>query len=312
MQHKSIVWITGARGFIGRNLAPYLTNKGCSVLGLGHGSWASEDAHRYGVVYWINGEVNSPNLKQLLKQASVPEVIYHLAGGSYVSPSFQNPQEDFERTVYTTAQLLEWIRSDLPEVRLICASSAAVYGAGHSCPIRTNAALNPYSPYGFHKAMMEMLCRSYVENFGLNITIIRLFSVYGPGLEKQVIWDICCKLASDPATITMSGTGNEVRDWLHITDTVRLMTLVGELNRSPIVINGGTGEKTCVSDIVNMIANTWGSHTNIIFNGKRRLGDPDFLVADIEKTKALGFSPSVSLQQGISETVAWYKSRLIK
>ena len=74
-------------------------------------------------------------------------------------------------------------------------SSAAVYGPGHEGPIGEDARLDPASPYGCHKLVMELLCRSYARSFGVSIVLLRLFSVYGEGLQKQLLWDLCSKLA---------------------------------------------------------------------------------------------------------------------
>jgi UDP-glucose 4-epimerase len=124
----------------------------------------------------------------------------------------QHPLEDFRRSVDTSARLFEWVRVNAPHTKIVCVSSAAVYGADHSGPIPETAPLSPYSPYGCHKAMMEMLCQSYVRNYGMRITIGRLFSVYGAGLEKQLLWDLCCKLRGNPGVVTLGGTGQELRD----------------------------------------------------------------------------------------------------
>ena len=105
--------------------------------------------------------------------------------------SIANPYEDFTRTVATTAELLEWMRLGARNARLVSVSSAAVYGAGHTGPIREEQALLPFSPYGYHKLMMENLCLSYAANYGLAVMVVRLFSVYGSWLKKQVLWDMC-------------------------------------------------------------------------------------------------------------------------
>ena len=104
---------------------------------------------------WLNGGIHASNLQQLLRDAGPPEYIFHLAGGSSVGASIDNPYEDFTRTVATTAELLEWMRLAARTARLVSVSSAAVYGAGHTGPIREEQALLPFSPYGYHKLMME-------------------------------------------------------------------------------------------------------------------------------------------------------------
>lgn len=102
------------------------------------------------------------------------------------SASFANPLENFSRTVSTSARLLDWLRVAAPEARVVAASNAAVYGAQYDGPIEEDFATHPFSPYGHHKLMMEQLCREYADTFRLRCTIVRLFSVYGPWLRKQL------------------------------------------------------------------------------------------------------------------------------
>ena len=92
-------WITGARGFIGRSLARHLADAGAEVAGVGHGHWP--DAVAAGVGCWVNADIHAASLDLLLARTGPPDVVYHLAGGSAVGPSFANPLEDFERTVHT-------------------------------------------------------------------------------------------------------------------------------------------------------------------------------------------------------------------
>ena len=304
----STIWITGARGFIGRHLAAHLSRQGGIVLGLGHGAWPEDQFRKWGISCWLNGDIAACNLQQLLSQSGCPEVIYHLAGGSAVGPSFASPMEDFIRTVDSTAQLLDWIRRDCLTAKIVCISSAAVYGAGHQGPIREDASLSPYSPYGFHKAMMETLCQSYGANFGVKVSVARFFSVYGAGLEKQLLWDICRQLSADPPTILLSGTGGEIRDWIHISDVVRLLWQMKDLcHRSAPVVNGGTGAGTTVRDIVSLVCRAWGSSAVPEFSGIQRPGDPESLVADMQSAHKLGYHALKPLREGVSEVVHWYK-----
>src|SRR6516162_4694928 len=182
------VWITGAHGFIGRYLVRELADRGETVHGVGHGAFDEPDRCRLGLRTWFNGEIDAANLNALAAAHGRPSKVFHLAGGSSVRLSIERPFEDFSRTVTSTARLLEWLRGFAPQCRLIVASSAAVYGANHVGPISEDATLTPMSPYGEHKLMMEQLCRSYARSFGIGCAVVRLFSVYGPNLRKQLLW----------------------------------------------------------------------------------------------------------------------------
>jgi UDP-glucose 4-epimerase len=111
----STVWITGARGFIGRHLARRLAGEGRTVIGIGHGAWPQSDAMHWGVSHWINGEISGSNLQALAGAFGLPLAIFHLAGGSSVGAALANPYEDFSRTVTSTASLLEWMRLSSPD-----------------------------------------------------------------------------------------------------------------------------------------------------------------------------------------------------
>ncbi len=306
-----IVWVTGGKGFIGRHLARHIAQTGATVFGIGHGLWARSDAARWSFADWLNGEIESANLSQLARLSGPPDAVFHLAGGSSVGVSLQSPQEDFSRTVATTARLLEWVRVHAASAAVVCASSAAVYGARHSEPIPETAPVMPYSPYGYHKSMMEALCRSYGENFGLNAAIVRLFSVYGEELHKQLLWDICCKLdAGDSAPLRLGGTGLEIRDWLHVSDAVSLLSMARQACSPECpVMNGGTGHGMAVMEVARTVCEAWHIPADVRFSGVARPGDPESLIADTSKAIALGFAPTVPFAQGIRRTVDWFRSR---
>jgi UDP-glucose 4-epimerase len=305
------IWITGGKGFIGRHLARRCAESGARVLGIGHGLWPSGDAANWSFSHWINGEIESSNLSQLARASGLPDTVFHLAGGSSVGLSLQNPLEDFTRTVETTARLLEWTRIQAPDARVLAVSSAAVYGAGHSALIAENAPISPYSPYGCHKSMMEALCRSYGENFGLKTGVVRLFSVYGPGLEKQLIWDLCHKLHTDrTGLLTLGGTGEEMRDWIHVSDAVELLWAArGACDVRCAFLNGGTGVGTAISQVADEVLRAWGAAREVIFSGIARPGDPRYLVADTSRARGLGFDPRMAFSPGVQGAVDWFRSR---
>lgn len=305
------IWITGGKGFIGRHLSKFLAEQGNVVFGVGHGLWLTEDTRKWGVSGWFDGDIDATNLEQMMQVSGAPKIVYHLAGGSSVGASFQNPYEDFRRTVESSAQLFEWLRLNTPETRVVCISSAAIYGARHTGLITEDSVIYPYSPYGTHKSMMESLCHSYVDNFNLRVVIVRLFSVYGAGLEKQLIWDLCCKLAvSGNESVILGGSGDELRDWLHVSDAARLLGLAGTLHdESCVTINGGSGVATPIREIAEVVCEAWSETSNIEFSGVARKGDPRNLVANCSLVSQLGFKPQTLLSEGIREAVLWFKSR---
>ncbi|MGY3444231.1 MULTISPECIES: NAD-dependent epimerase/dehydratase family protein [unclassified Bradyrhizobium] len=304
-----IVWVTGANGFIGRHLVHELSGAGHAVHGVGHGALDATEARRLGLQSWINGEIDAANLNALAAAHGLPTHVFHLAGGSSVGISIERPFEDFSRTVASTARLLEWLRGSAPDCALIAASSAAVYGADHAGPIAESAVPTPMSPYGQHKFMMEQLCRSYAQSFGMHCTIVRLFSVYGPNLRKQLLWDICSRLEAQQPVLTLGGSGQEIRDWTDARDVARLLAKVAEASSQQNfrVINGGSGRGTSVADIAALLIKQWGGNTVVRHSGISRPGDPVSLLADDTMLREIGFDWRIPLDQGIADYVAWFK-----
>jgi UDP-glucose 4-epimerase len=305
------VWITGANGFIGRYLIRELADGGAAVHGLGHGAFAQADRRRLGLQTWLNGEIDAANLNALAAAHGLPSKVFHLAGGSSVGLSIELPLEDFSRTVASTARLLEWLRNSAPECLLVVASSAAVYGADHAGPIAENAALAPMSPYGHHKRMMEQLCESYALSFGITSLIVRLFSIYGPQLRKQLLWDVCSRLHQDGSALVLGGTGAEIRDWTDVRDVVRLLASLAELpaDQPYRVVNGGSGRPTRVADIAAMLVEGFGKNTAVSYSGLARRGDPQSLLADDGALRRIGFEWRIQVARGIADYVTWFKGQ---
>ncbi|MGY4311299.1 NAD-dependent epimerase/dehydratase family protein [Bradyrhizobium sp. JR3.5] len=306
-----IVWVTGANGFIGRHLVHELAGADHAVHGVGHGTLDATQARRVGLQSWVNGEIDAANLNTLAAAHGLPARIFHLAGGSSVGVSIERPFEDFSRTVASTARLLEWLRGSAPNCAVIAASSAAVYGADHLGPIAESAIATPMSPYGQHKFMMEQLCRSYAQSFGVHCTVVRLFSVYGPNLRKQLLWDICSRLAAREPVLTLGGTGNEIRDWTDVRDVARLLAAVAETPSQETfrIINGGSGRGTSVADIATGLIRQWGSNTVVRHSGVSRAGDPVSLLADETRLRRIGFDWRIPLDRGLCDYVTWFKGQ---
>jgi UDP-glucose 4-epimerase len=307
------IWITGANGFIGRYLARELADAGHEVHGIGHGAIGDPEKRRIGLRSWLNGEIDAANLNAMASEHGLPSKVFHLAGGSSVGLSIALPLEDFSRTVTSTARLLEWLRGTAPESRLIAASSAAVYGAEHPGPIAEQAALTPMSPYGQHKLMMEQLCQSYAVTFGIRSTVVRLFSVYGAHLRKQLLWDICNRLQQGERTLMLGGTGREIRDWTDVRDVVRLLAKIGNQPQQETsrVINGGSGRGVSVAEVANLLVKHWGSDVTVGFSGVVRAGDPFSLLADDANLRKLPFDWQLPVGRGLEDYMNWFKGQIV-
>jgi len=298
------VLITGAHGFIGRHTARRLASQGYTVAGLGHGTWKADEWQSWGLSDWHEADVSSESLRQYAQPSSV---IVHCAGSGSVAFSIENPLPDFHRTVTTTMSVLEYVRTESRNTRVVYPSSAGVYGIADALPIREDARRAPVSPYGVHKSVAEQLISCYGSQFGISACIIRFFSVYGCGLRKQLLWDGCRKLASGDNVFM--GTGKEVRDWLHVDDAADLLSVAIE-HASPLcpVANGGTGEGVSVCELLTHIASCLQLDGKApLFSTDQRIGDPFAYVADTTEARRWGWKPSIHWRDRVSEYVAWWR-----
>lgn len=307
----AVVWITGAHGFLGRHLCALAAQNDWQLLGVGHGNWPESDRQRIGMGHWINGDVDHASLSSLQTVSGLPDYVFHLAGGSSVRASLLEPFEDFRRTVLSTAATLDWLRVNAPETAFIMASSAAVYGTTAVPTIPESSVATPISPYGINKYAAEQMVRNYGKNYGIRSAILRMFSIYGPGLEKQLVWDIASRLAGLPPSLKLSGTGSELRDWMFAEDAARALLHIRTLaSPEAPVINAGTGHGISVRQIAQLVVDCWGSEAALMFDGVVREGDPLKLVADPTRLLASGFACQTTLDVGMAKTVGWLKSRL--
>lgn len=306
----AVTWITGARGFLGRHLAHRLKGgRQAVVAGLGHAS-ATTPSETSNLDVWVEASVSECGLDELARRTGPPDEVYHLAGGSSVGLSLHEPAADFRRTVDGTFELLDWVRRNSPTARVLMTSSAAVYGDRYFDRIPVDAPTHPYSPYGYHKRLAELLGESYCQNFGLRIAVVRLFSVYGPGLRKQLLWDLCNRLSAAPPKIQLAGTGDETRDWLFVDDAVTMLRAVmTRPEPNCTYVNGGTGVGTKVRDIAALVCDAWDANVEVEFTGSSRTGDPFSLVADTTSTSAYMEGAYVAVDDGIRKFVEWYRAQ---
>jgi UDP-glucose 4-epimerase len=298
------VLVTGARGAIGRAVVGQLKSGGHTTFGLGHGDWNSE-AGLPEIDGWLNAGVTTDTLQEAAKRWGRPETIVHLAGGSAVGPSVANPPEDFRRTVLAGQALLDWVRTESPATRVVVASSAAVYGSGHTGPITETSGGVPDSPYGTHKAMLEALAVSRAAHFGIQVAVVRLFSVYGPGLRKQLVWELTRRLVQGERDIVLGGTGAEARDFVTVDDAAAMLVAASSLAaREAPVLNGCSGVATSVRDLAERVAARFDG-VRLSFNGIVRPGDPSWLVGCPDQALAAGLPMASPVAAGIDRTVSW-------
>jgi UDP-glucose 4-epimerase len=303
---KNKILITGIDGFLGRHCTQYFSQKGYEVYGVGHGKYAQKGTDSTGLSTRYEVSITKENLLEIGLGFTT---IIHCAGGSSVANSFENPVDDYTSNVATTLEILEYIKQFSPDTRLIYPSSAAVYGESKALKNSIHDKLNPDSPYGIHKKVAENLCLSYQQFFDIDVSVIRFFSIYGPGLKKQLIWDACNKLISARGAASFWGSGKESRDWLYLSDALDLIYSVATAKRFPRVLNGGTGESSTIEEVLYILADLLGlPHKTICFTGEAKTGDPSRYLADTEEANFLGWKPSVGLKDGLERYLDWFKT----
>jgi UDP-glucose 4-epimerase len=296
------ILITGGAGFLARAVARRFARFGNRVTGIGHATWSVPEARAQGYAAWHTADISLEGLAPLQGHF---DVVVHCAANSSVSYSLTAPLEAYRRTVDTTAQLLEHLRRARIAPRVVYPSSAAVYGAADDSPLRESAPSHPVSPYGYHKRIVEDLLLCYERHFDIPVSVIRFFSVYGAGLDKQLLWDASKRLRSGIRPAVFWGTGGETRDWIHVEDAAALVEAAALSTEPLLLVNGAAGERVTVSQTLHMLRDALGLDVPITFNGQIKPGDPRFYHADIARARALGWSPSVPLQEGLKEYAKW-------
>jgi len=300
---KKTLLITGAAGFIGRYVAKEFAAQGYYVVGMGWGKFP--EYADWGLSEWHECDVT---IETLCAFANQPDLIVHCAGGSSVGYSVEYPRQDFCLTVDASSNVLEYMRLHSPDSRLIYPSSAAVYGQVEGVPISENIPLNPISPYGIHKLIVEQLCQMYARNYTLPIAVVRLFSIYGNGLRKQLLWDACQKL-NKKNDHTFFGTGEEIRDWLHVQDVSKLFVVAAKhANSDCPIVNAGSGIGVKVKDILDCLNLALRIEKKPVFSSEVKEGDPNAYIADISTVEAWGWHANVDWYDGVKAYVTWYKT----
>ena len=301
------VLITGVAGFIGRYAAQHFSSEGWSVIGIDHAS--PENAPLSTLSAYYNLHLPNMAFRDLLQKHS-PDALVHCAGRSSVGFSITEPSSDFYDSTVLNFEILNALRLHTPRCRFIFLSSAAVYGNPESLPVMETDPTAPISPYGFHKWQCEQLCLEFSKIYGMSTASLRLFSAYGPGLRRQVLWDICQKIFIHKSLL-LQGTGKESRDFIHAIDIARASRIVAE--KAPMqgeVYNVGSGQEVAIEELTGMILAVTESNLLPQFDGTVPPGTPKNWQADISNLESLEFTPSIPLAQGVTSYVSWCHAEL--
>lgn len=303
----STALVTGAAGFLGRHVVRRFLEAGWGVAGLDAASPGA--AALPANVAYHQLSLPSSALGSVIVAAS-PDVVIHCAGSASVPVSLESPAIDFRGNTVLTFEVLDALRMFAPRCRFVLLSSAAIYGDPVALPVREEHAAAPLSPYGMHKQQCEMLCAEFSRFFGVSTAVARIFSAYGPGLKRQVVWDICQR-ALTQKELPMHGTGAESRDFIHAADVAHaLFTLATAAPAHGEIYNVASGRETTIAELVSLLTAELAPELQPRFDGKATKGNPLNWRADISKIGALGFAPRVSLEEGVREVARWARAEL--
>lgn len=309
---KQHILITGGAGFIGSHLAKRCLDSGFEVtiiddLSSGSRKNIPPKAH------FIDADISDLRWQDQLLGSPVT-IVLHLAAQSSGEVSDQHPELDLKVNSYGTLLLLMWCQKN--NIRhFIYASSMAVYGNADQNPVSEDTVLNPLSFYGISKETSERYIRRFF-NKGLNTTVFRMFSVYGPGQNmenmKQGMVSIFLAYLLNNEPVHVKGSKERFRDFIFIDDVTDAWMLA--LN-NPVVYgktyNLGTGKKTLVETLVREEILAFGHNPDeypVRYEGVTP-ADQFGLYSDIGKiTSDLNWHPRFSLRQGLETMVKWLKT----
>jgi nucleoside-diphosphate-sugar epimerase len=291
--------LTGATGFIGGAVLRQAVADGQRVAVL---SRHSPPTTLPTYVSWHLGTPDDAAYVQALVDATRPRVVLHAAGAASVPQSFAEPAYDYAGSVALTRGVLEGVRRSVHAPRVVLVGSAAVYGNPAVLPVHETVPSAPISPYGWHRHLCEDLAALYRQSFDMDVLVGRVFSAYGPGLRRQVVYDAFMRLmhSAKGSAVSFAGTGDETRDFLHVDDVARALLLVAQYAPAPVV-NVASGDATRLRDLIGAIAVRVGGRHRVHFDGTVRPGDPRFWQADIARLHATGFAPRRSLAEGLED-----------
>ncbi|MGE5701125.1 MAG: NAD-dependent epimerase/dehydratase family protein [Clostridia bacterium] len=310
------VLITGGAGFIGSHLCKFL-------LGLGHidrvvtvdsfHPYYDPEIKRQRVAAMrrfprfclYETDILDTAAMQRVFEREKPDTVIHLAAIPGVRGSLQDPLAYVDVDVKGTVQMLELVKQ-YGVKRLVVASSSSVYGERTvDRPFHeSDHDLNPVSPYAASKAAAELFCRSYAQLYGLHVTALRFFTVYGPGQRPDMAISTFFRMLERGEEIPLYDL-QSVRDYTYVDDIVRGIWAAVEHMNGWQVFNLGSGSPVGLTELVALIERVTGKTARTVHHGSQ-LGDVGGTYADTRLAqRELGWSAQVSLPEGLRMYYEW-------
>ncbi len=315
MEKRKHVLVTGAAGFIGFHLARFLHQRGDLVIGFDNfNDYYSPELKRGRErelqkleIELVQGDICNGKMLQATIDFNKITHVVHLAAQAGVRYSLTNPQAYVKSNVEGFVQVLEACRKH-PDMRLIYASSSSVYGLNSKVPFSVDDRTDQQASfYGVTKKSNELMARTYHHLYGLAVTGLRFFTVYGPWGRPDMAYFSFTKAIMEGKPIDVYSNGELRRDFTYIDDIVQGTAAALDLGAPCELFNLGNHQPVTVNHLISIIEKAVGK-TAIKKFLPMQGGDVVETYADITHSQEkLGFTPKTPLEEGIPQFVEWYK-----
>jgi dTDP-glucose 4,6-dehydratase len=235
------------------------------------------------------------------------DVIVNFAAESHVDRSIDSSKNFFETNLLGTHTLLDAAKRN-EVATFIQISTDEVYGSIKSGSWDEEQPLMPNSPYAASKASADLLARSFHQTYGMDIRITRCSNNYGPNQFPEKVIPLFITNLLTQKRIPLYGDGSNIRDWLHVSDHCRGINLVLQKGKPGEIYNIGGGREISNLELTCFILNAMNTEEKSIDRVKDRLGHDFRYSLNFEKiSRELGYKPEISFEQGINETIDWYR-----
>ncbi|MFQ5957377.1 MAG: dTDP-glucose 4,6-dehydratase [Candidatus Brocadiales bacterium] len=305
------ILITGGAGFIGSHLARLFVERGEQVTVLDKLTYAGSPKNMWGCLgqpgfRFYRGDVcNQKLVEHVMEEAEIKNIV-HLAAETHVDRSIQGADRFLESNIMGTHTVLEAARAHGVK-RFVLTSTDEVYGECLEGSKKETDALRPRNPYSASKAAQEHLAYSYWVTHDVPIVIVRGCNNYGPYQHQEKFIPKVISNAMEGMPVPLYGDGSQIREWIHVADFTGAVALLMENGICGEVYNVGSGVKKKNIEVAEMLLDELGVPRERILHVQDRLGHDRRYAINSCKVRALGWSPEISFEAGIGETIRWFK-----